>query len=563
MAASSSSPSSAAARVACRSGAAQAVERGAEDAQVVGRLRPPRLGASVASSEQPPLLDLVRDRPRRPRPSCAGPARQLTRTRPATPRPRSDATGCGCSSTWPDQRSLSIGRIGASAPGLLVVGAHEERGVEQVVAVGEDVGGDEQLIADDALDRVSAAVELRGDPLDHDARAACRPRRLRARARSVTACATRRRTLLHGRHGCGATLPDRPPCMPMKAVPDAAASGASLLARAAGRLRHAVAVGRAFGADRGRSAVDVGRAVADDDADADRRPASGRADRRATRRRSPSRRSRGWSGAPDRHHLSAGRLAARQRAGRAGGGHRSGVGRDSRSRSTSPTASSARMSRACSGWRSIPTGRTTHVPSCTTRRPRGRRRHGALGVHASPTTALPRHVLDSADRACAPDASISRTRTTTAGSSPSGRMGILYIGLGDGGSGGDPLGNGQNPIVLLGKILRLDVDRAATPTPSRPTTLRRRRAARPRSPLSAFATRGASASIPTRACSGSATSARTSFEEIDRIDPVADAGANLGWNVMEGSHCFADPSLLARRARHSRSPSTATTRAAR
>jgi glucose/arabinose dehydrogenase len=27
-------------------------------------------------------------------------------------------------------------------------------------------------------------------------------------------------------------------------------------------------------------------------------------------------------------------------------------------------------------------------------------------------------------------------------------------------------------------------------------------------------------------------------EEIDRIDPVADAGANLGWNVMEGSQCF-------------------------
>ncbi len=30
-------------------------------------------------------------------------------------------------------------------------------------------------------------------------------------------------------------------------------------------------------------------------------------------------------------------------------------------------------------------------------------------------------------------------------------------------------------------------------------------------------------------------------EEIDRIDPVADAGANLGWNLMEASQCFSQP----------------------
>ena len=41
-----------------------------------------------------------------------------------------------------------------------------------------------------------------------------------------------------------------------------------------------------------------------------------------------------------------------------------------------------------------------------------------------------------------------------------GDDGFLYLGLGDGGSGGDPNGNAQNTSKLLGKILRLDVDGA-------------------------------------------------------------------------------------------------------
>ena len=39
-----------------------------------------------------------------------------------------------------------------------------------------------------------------------------------------------------------------------------------------------------------------------------------------------------------------------------------------------------------------------------------------------------------------------------------GPDGMLYIGLGDGGSGGDPEGHGQNPATLLGTILRIDID---------------------------------------------------------------------------------------------------------
>ena len=40
-----------------------------------------------------------------------------------------------------------------------------------------------------------------------------------------------------------------------------------------------------------------------------------------------------------------------------------------------------------------------------------------------------------------------------------GRDGYLYIGMGDGGDGGDPGNRAQDKDTLLGKMLRIDVDR--------------------------------------------------------------------------------------------------------
>ncbi|MDB4949070.1 MAG: glucose/sorbosone dehydrogenase [Gemmatimonadetes bacterium] len=122
-----------------------------------------------------------------------------------------------------------------------------------------------------------------------------------------------------------------------------------------------------------------------------------------------------------------------------------------------------------------------------------------------------------------------------------GPDGRLYVGMGDGGSGGDPMGNGQNPNALLGKLLRLDVDAAdpyAVPADNPFAGQAGKRgeiwATGMRNPWRFSFDREAGLLYV-------ADVGQNAWEEVDVV-PAATAGANYGWNVMEGTHCYAPSS---------------------
>lgn len=119
--------------------------------------------------------------------------------------------------------------------------------------------------------------------------------------------------------------------------------------------------------------------------------------------------------------------------------------------------------------------------------------------------------------------------------------GMLYVGMGDGGSGGDPQGNGQNKATLLGKLLRLDVDRGdpyAVPSDN-PFVGQ----AGARGELWATGLRN-----PWRFWFDRTDKllyigdvGQNATEEVD-VMPVATAGVNYGWNRMEGEECYGSSS---------------------
>ena len=119
-----------------------------------------------------------------------------------------------------------------------------------------------------------------------------------------------------------------------------------------------------------------------------------------------------------------------------------------------------------------------------------------------------------------------------------GSDGFLYVGLGDGGSAGDPQGSGQNLGTLLGKLLRLDVDRGQPYAIPEGNPFAGRAGARPE--IWAFGLRN-----PWRFAFDRTTGdlligdvGQGAVEEVDAEPAPRHGGQNYGWNVAEGSRCF-------------------------
>ncbi len=117
-----------------------------------------------------------------------------------------------------------------------------------------------------------------------------------------------------------------------------------------------------------------------------------------------------------------------------------------------------------------------------------------------------------------------------------GPDGMLYIGMGDGGAGNDPHGNGQNLATLLGKMLRIDVDPAEGATaygiPTDNPFVGRKNAA---PEIWAYGLRNPwrFAFDPVTGWLYAADVGQNAREELD----VIAKGKNYGWNVMEGAIC--------------------------
>ena len=120
-----------------------------------------------------------------------------------------------------------------------------------------------------------------------------------------------------------------------------------------------------------------------------------------------------------------------------------------------------------------------------------------------------------------------------------GPDGFLYVGMGDGGSGGDPQGHGQNPNDLLGSLLRLDVSGATGYTVP------------PGNPYAGGGGRGEVFSIGLRnpwrfsfdRQGGDLYIADVGQNEREEVDVSTAAsgggrGLNYGWNRMEGTACY-------------------------
>ncbi|MCU1339423.1 MAG: Glucose/sorbosone dehydrogenase-like protein [Bryobacterales bacterium] len=121
-----------------------------------------------------------------------------------------------------------------------------------------------------------------------------------------------------------------------------------------------------------------------------------------------------------------------------------------------------------------------------------------------------------------------------------GPDGYLYIGMGDGGSAGDPQHNGQSLTTLLGKLLRIDVESSPGSVripPDNPFV--NNAGARPE--IWAYGLRNPWRFAFDRANGDLwiADVGQDMYEEVDYQPASSKGGENYGWNIMEGLHCFA------------------------
>ena len=119
-----------------------------------------------------------------------------------------------------------------------------------------------------------------------------------------------------------------------------------------------------------------------------------------------------------------------------------------------------------------------------------------------------------------------------------GPDGYLYIGMGDGGSGGDPQGNGQDLTTPLGSMLRIDVNGGSPYTvPADNPFVNAGGDVRPE--IWAYGLRN-----PWRFSFDSATGdlwlADVGQNEIEEVDIIV-RGGNYGWKIHEGTRCFEAP----------------------
>ena len=126
------------------------------------------------------------------------------------------------------------------------------------------------------------------------------------------------------------------------------------------------------------------------------------------------------------------------------------------------------------------------------------------------------------------------------GSLAFGPDGKLYAGIGDGGGAGDTSNNAQNLGVLLGKVLRLDVDIAAPYVPSDNPFVHTTGA---RGEIWAYGVRN-----PWRLSFDRMTGdlfigdvGQDAWEEVDFQPAGSSGGQNYGWHLMEGTHCYNPP----------------------